>query len=198
MGELPYGYASEKEFFITSFHNMAEYLADLQKETLQELCAGFIRKLESGKVTLEVIDEFRSSLDRLISPADFKMVSAAMAGSSAFIKQRLLTLEPVSIVGEERKSSGRDREAERNIRETYTRLKFDRLAKGVEDAPHDHSANAALACARKEVADYCCLYRIPMDETNTLTPFSLSTVDAALAACYRLYKDINRATGRAL
>lgn len=197
-GEPPKGYYSEKEFFLTSLLNMAEYLADLQKETLTELCAAFVQKLKAGKATPGAAEDFRSGLDKLISAADFKRVSSAMIGSNAFVEQRLSGLEPFSIMNEEKKAAGRDPEAERHITGAYSRLHFDALVKHVEAAPDDQSTDAALASARREVADYCCLYRIPVEETATLTPFSLSCVDAALAASYRLYKDINRASGRAL
>ncbi len=197
-GAPPRGYTSEKDFFLTSFHNMAEYLADLQRETLAELCAAFVQKLKSGKATPGAAEDFRSGLDRLISETDFKRVGAAMAGSPAFIEQRLSALEPFSIIKEEKKTAGRDPEAERHIKGAYSRLHFDALVKRVEAEPLERSADAALASARMEVADYCCLYRIPLEETATLTPFSLSCVDAALAASYRLYKDIARASGRSL
>ena len=65
-----------------------------------------------------------------------------------------------------------------------------RLANGLEIS--------ALAKARTEVADYCCLYRIPLTNADTLTPFSLACVDAALAAGYRLFINIRQATGRAM
>lgn len=197
-GRLPPGYASEKEFFLTSLQNLEEYLDSLQKETLSELCDSFLRKLDGGRVTLPVIDEFKGRVDTLISAADFRAVSAGMAGSKEFIRQRLVALKPVSFISEEKKTSGRDPEADRHIRETYSRLNFDRLAKEVQAASHDFSANAALAKAREEVAEYCCLYRIPLTNADTLTPFSMACVDAALAAGYRLFVNIRHATGRAM
>ncbi|HNW44119.1 MAG TPA: hypothetical protein PKI19_06420 [Elusimicrobiales bacterium] len=197
-GKLPPGYADEKEFFLTSLQNMAEYLAVLQSETLREVCAGFTRKLETGRLTPAAVDEFKAAIDRLVSAAEFKTVSAAMAGSKDFIKRKLSELKPLSIIGEEEKTAGRDPEAERQIRETYSRLNFKKLAGQVEAAGGDYSANTALAGARREVAEYCCLYRVQMDPAETLTPFSLACVDAALAASRRLYKNVRQASGRAM
>lgn len=197
-GALPPGYCDEKEFFLTSLQNMTEYLADLQKETLKDLCGSFMRKLDAGKVTMETISAFKADADRLISAADFRSVSAGMAGSNDFVKKRLSALASLSMIGEEKKPSGRDQDAERRITETYSRLGFSDLAKQVEASPNDFTANSALAKAREEVAAYCCLYRVPMGAADTLTPFSLSCVDAALAASYRLYKAIRQATGRSM
>jgi hypothetical protein len=195
-GKLPPGYADEREFFLTSLENMAEYLAGLQSETLKEACDSFLRKLDAGRVTLTTVGEFKARVDTLVSVADFRAVSAGMAGSREFIRQRLAALRFVSIFAEGKKAAGRDPEAERRIKETYARLNFDKLARRVEEEPNDFAANAALAQARGEVADYCCLYRIPLTNADTLTPFSLTCVDAALAASHRLYKSIRQATGQ--
>ncbi|HBA62137.1 MAG TPA: hypothetical protein DCZ92_15250 [Elusimicrobia bacterium] len=198
-GKLPPGYADEKEFFLTSLQTMTEYLSDLQKETLQDLCDNFTRKLDAGKVTMETISEFKAGADRLISAADFRSVSAGMAGSKEFVKKRLLALAALSMIGEELKASGRDPDAERRITETYSRLGFPALAKKVEASPDAFTVGAALSKAREEVAAFCCLYRVPMGEAaETLTPFSLSCVDAALAASYRLFKAIRHLTGRSM
>ncbi|HBB66683.1 MAG TPA: hypothetical protein DCZ93_05170 [Elusimicrobia bacterium] len=195
-GKMPACYASEKEFFLVSLQDLAEYLGELQQETLKETCDSFARKLDAGKVTPYVIDDFKAALDRLISNADFKAVCAGMAGSGEFLKQRLAGLKPVSLLGEAKKNTGRDQEAERLINSAYSRLNFPELVKQVEVVPNDYAANLALTKARAEVADYCGMYRVQLREADTLTPFSMSCVDAALAASYRLFKNISRASGR--
>ncbi|OGS13500.1 MAG: hypothetical protein A2234_10375 [Elusimicrobia bacterium RIFOXYA2_FULL_58_8] len=195
-GALPPGYSCEKEFFLTSLRNMAQYLADLQAETLREVCENFLHKLNAGKATQAAADEFKADIDRLVSAADFRTVSAWMAGSREFIKNRLDSLKAVSMISEEQKTSGRDPEAQRHIKETYARLRFDTLEKQVEAAPNDATVNTALATARRAVAEYCCLYRVQLNPAETLTPFSLACVDAALAAGHRLFMAIRQATGR--
>ena len=197
-GKLPPPYVNETEFFLVSLQNMAEYLADLQKEALKAGCDNFIRKLDAGTVTSKTIDEFKAVLGRLISSADLKIISASMVGSKSLIKQRLSALEPISLVAEWKKTPRGDPEAERQTHGTYARLHFAALAARVEAAPTEASANAALARAREEVAEYCCLYCIPMNAEATFKPVSLACVDAALAACYDLFKKIRKALGRSL
>ncbi len=102
-GKLPPPYVNETEFFLVSLQNMAEYLADLQKEALKAGCDNFIRKLDAGTVTSKTIDEFKAVLGRLISSADLKIISASMVGSKSLIKQRLSALEPISLVAEWKK-----------------------------------------------------------------------------------------------
>lgn len=197
-GELPPGYAGEKEFFLTSLQSMAGHLEELQKETLGEVRAGFLRRLEAGKVTPEAIEAFKADIDRLVSNADFMKVSSGMAGSREYVRKTLDSVAPLSLVREEAKACGRDRDAERRINDAYLRLNFPALARQVEARPNDLSADSALAGARREVDHYCGLYRVPRSESDTLTPFSLSCVDAALAACYRLFKTVRKASGRAM
>jgi len=45
------------------------------------------------------------------------------------------------------------------------------------------------------IAEYCCLYRIPLKEEDTLTPFSLLHVDVVITASYRLLSNVRRAMG---
>lgn len=198
-GELPGCYASEKEFFLVSMGDMEEYLRDLQGETLAEARAGFIRKLEAGQVKPETIDAFKAVLDPLVSDSDFKAVCAGMAGSREFVKNRLLAVKPLSLLDEAKKDEARrDPDARRRLNGAYSRLNFPALLRQVEAAPHDLAANAALAKAREEISDYCGVYKVQLREGDTLTPFSMSCVDAALAAAYLLFKDVNRVTRRGL
>lgn len=197
-GDLPPGYADEKEFFVTSFLTMSEYLAALQKETLDALCADFIRSLEAGKASPEVVRKFKADLGRLVSAADLRTVDSGMVGSREFIKRLLAALKPLSLIAEEKKTSGKDPEAERRITELYARLNLGALELKVKNAPGDAAANAALAEARKGIISYCGLQGLPSGDDAPITPFYLYCLDAALAAVYRLFKNIRQSTGRSL
>jgi hypothetical protein len=97
------------------------------------------------------------------------------------------------LVGEERKTGEKDPEAERQISETFARLHFPSLAAQMNATLNDWVVNATLMKARAEVAEYCCLYHVPLHEGDTLSPFSLSCVDAVLAANYRLLSNLHQA-----
>jgi len=197
-GELPPGYADEKEFFVTSFMTMSEDLAALQKAALDALCANFMRNLEAGRANPEVVQKFKADLGRLVSAADLRTVEAGMVGSREFVKRMLAALKPLSLIAEEKKTEGRDPEAEKRITELYTRLNLGALELKVKAAPSDAAANAALAQARKGITNYCGLQGIPLGDSSPLSPFYLYCLDAALAAVYRLFKTIRQAQGRAL
>lgn len=196
-GALPPGYASEKEFFITSLMNMEEHLAGLQRETLAGTCAAFLRRLEAGRAGHKEIEDFKASVDHLISNEDFRLVSAAMAGSAGFIKQRLAGLKPVSLLAAlKRGRAGMPADALRRVDSAYARLDFPAMVRQVEARRSDLAADRALAGGRAAVGEYCAVYRIQLSGEATLTPFSMALVDSALAAALQLYKDVCRASGR--
>jgi hypothetical protein len=192
-GSVPSAYANQREFFFTSLNSMSEDLINLKKETLSEACNKFKEKLDGGKVTDITITEFKALLEKLVPDRDFKRVCASMVGSNELIKSRISSLEPISLIEEERERAGKDPEAERHIKDTYVRLGFSELTMKVTASPDESTAEAVLAKAREEVKEYCCLYHVPLNEEDTLTPFSLLHVDAVIAASYRLLSDIRRA-----
>ena len=143
-GRLSPAYVSEQEFFLTSLNSMAKYLYDLQQATLRDICEGFLLKINSGKFTQEMITDFKTTVDSLISAADFRTVNSGMAGSREFIRRRLSALKPVSRVAEGYKPEGGDPDALRHIRDTYVRLNFDELAAQIKASPEEASINAAV------------------------------------------------------
>ena len=194
-GKVPAVYTNQKEFFFTSLQNISENIIGLKKETLKDACERFGKKLDEGRATDMAIAEFKDLLEKLVSERDFRRVCASMAGSKELVKSRLSALEPISLIGEEMRNGGRDAEAERHIRDAYARLNFDLLIKELTASPSERTVDIVLTKARAEVAEYCCLYRIPLKEEDTLTPFSLLHVDAVIAASYRLLSNVRKATG---
>jgi hypothetical protein len=185
-GDVSAGYASQMEFFIITLQNMAEHLMDLKREMLKESCAAFTAELDKPSLTDEAVVEFRSSLDKLVSGKDFSFIDAGITGSRQLIKSRISMLRPMSVVDEERKGKDRDRAADQLVSTAYKRLQFEALERDLVKNLDDASVDKALARARERVADYCCLYQVPMREDDTLTPFSLSRIDSVVGSCFRL------------
>lgn len=189
-GTVTAGYINQKEFFIATLQNMSESLMDLKREMLREACEGFMAKLEQGAVTGEMVVDFKANLDKLVSGRDFSVIGAAIAGSKELVRARLSALQPLSIVDEEKKVRDREQTADRLVTEAYKRLKFDALERELALIVNDHAIDKILTKARESVAEYCCLYRVPLREDDTLTPFSLSRIDAVVGACFRLMSRI--------
>ncbi len=194
-GRVPAAYANQKEFFINCLHSMSEHLVDLKRETLREACEDFSRKLDSGTVTDNTSAEFRGTLEKLVPAGDFTIACASMIAGKELLRKRLAALTPLSLVEEEKKAAGRDAEADRQIRETYARLNFAPLVAELAAGPDARAVDGVLEQARAEVAEYCCLYRIPLDEAGTLTPYSLACIDAVLAACHRILANLRKTPG---
>jgi hypothetical protein len=191
-GKMPAAYGSQTEFFIVSLYSISEHLTELKAATLRETCDSFRAALDKGRVSDEALEEFKSVLDKLISEKDFRMISASMAGSKDLVRKRLSGLAPVSLLAEERKMAGRDIDADRHITEAYDRLSFGPLAAEVRAMPDDRTMDTTLLKARTSVREYCCMYHVPLSESDTLSPFSLSCVDAMVAASNRLLSNIIR------
>ncbi len=190
-GTVTAGYINQKEFFIATLQNMSESLMDLQREMLRETREGFMAKLDHGPVTREMVVDFKAQLDKLVSGRDFYAIGAAIAGSNDLVRARLSALQPLSIVEEEKKKlRDRDQGADRLVTEAYRRLKFDALERKLALIVNDHAINKTLTKARENVSEYCCLYRVPLREDDTLTPFSVSRIDAVAGACFRLMSRI--------
>lgn len=197
-GKVPAGYANQKEFFINSLRCMSEHLVGLKRETLTEACGNFAAKLDKGQVAGKTIIEFKEQLEKLVSAKDFELISGSLIGSKELVKKRLSALAQLSLTDEEKKGGGRDPEAERHIQGAYDRLNFPALVREAGASPDDRALDAVLAKAREEVAEYCCMYHIPLDADDTLSPFSLLRVDAVLAACYRILSEIRKSHGEKL
>ena len=186
-GKVSSAYISQREFFITTLQSMSEHLLALKTDTLKEACEKFAEKLDQGAVPNELVTEFKCLLDALVSGRDFAVVGASLIGGKELIKMRISKLQPLSVVAEERKpAADRDKTADRLVTEAYKRLQFDTMETELKAHANDPKGDWLLSRARENVAEYCCLYQVPLRDEDTLTPFSLARIDAVVGACYRL------------
>ncbi|VVB73841.1 Uncharacterised protein [uncultured archaeon] len=185
-GNVPVVYDSQHEFFLVTIRSMSENLMDLKRETLKEACDRFGAELDKGKVTDKLVADFKDLLDKLVSEKDFAFIDRSMVGSAGLIKSRLSALQPLSVMEEERKKEGRDPTADRLVTGAYKQLQFKELESELMAFPNDPTIDKMLTKARENVAEYCCLYNVPLRDDDTLSPFSLSRIDAVVGACHRL------------
>ena len=188
-GPLPQGYAGEREFYLTTLLGMGGCLCDLQAETLKDVCDRFLALVAAGKAPPRAVEAFRSELDLLVSAADFRLASSGLAGSWEFLRQRLWRLKPVSLFAGAREG-GLDADAARKVKAAYDRMLFRRLTEQAAAGAGRRASDSALACARRAVGEYCAVYRVRVSPEDSLSPFSLASVDAALAASYQFYREV--------
>jgi hypothetical protein len=191
-GSVCSGFANQKEFFIFSLENISANLMELKTESLKDLAAEFAAKRERGPVSDEELAEFKDSLDKLVSARDFDFICAALPGSLALLKERLVSARPLSMAAEEKKglSGARDASAYRLITDTYKHLRFWELEEQAAKRCDDIAVEHILTRARADVAEYCSLYKVPLNPADTLTNFSMARIDAVAAACFRLLANI--------
>lgn len=186
-GAVNSSYASQKEFLIVTLNDMAGYLAELKSEQLASAVGRFLARLARGPVAQADITELKVALDKLVASRDFDFVCAGLAGSNDLLRDRLARLQPLTMAAEERRgAAGRDPAAERLVAEAYRHLQFEALEREAARFKDEAAENRVLARLRERVAEYCAVYRLPLSPADTLTPFSLSRIDAVTAACYRL------------
>lgn len=180
-------YAGQKEFFIVALNEMTAEIETLKQAQLSRAVAVFCARLEAGPVKPADITALKEALDNLLSAGDFSRACASLTGSAGFIKERLGRLRPLCIAaGERRASPEKDPAAERLVGEAYRRMQFEQLEKEARRFRTEAGAENVLARARERVAEYCAVYRLPLDPGSTLPAFSLSRIDAVAGACYRL------------
>ena len=196
-GEMPAGFLSQKEFFLIKLEDISENLAALKLARLRAAEGSLLRRLEKGPLADGDLTDFKGAIDKLLSSRDYDYVCAALAGSRELLKKRLAEVKPLSIADEEKKAPGAPREqaADRLVSEAYRRLRFDELEREALRAGGYAAADLFLGTARGRVAEYCVLYRVPIHADDTLTTFSLSSIDAVAGACFRLLARL-RAGGR--
>lgn len=192
-GKELFGCANQADYLITALRDIADNVLEIKKAALAGACARFSEKL-AGRLAEEEITAFKDILDKLVSAEAFLYIEAGLAGSPRLLRERLAGLKPLSLALEESRGALKDPAGERLVAEAYRRLGFDKLEAGYLQTVNGLARERALAAARGNVADYCCVYRVPVSKEDTLTPFSLSRVDAVAAACYRLLRRLRGIT----
>lgn len=194
-GPVCSGFANQKDFFIFSLESISGFLLEFKGESLKELAADFTARRERGPVSDAELVEFKAALDKLVSARDFDFVCAALAGSRGLLKERLASVRPLSMAAEEKLglSGARDANAYRLITDAYRQLNFKALEEAAARRRDDIAVDHILARARADVAEYCSLYKVPLDPGDTLTDFSITRIDAVAGACFRLLAKMREA-----
>jgi hypothetical protein len=190
-GSVCSGFVNQKEFFIFSLESISEKLTELKQESLNDLAAGYAARRAAGPLSDAEVVDFKDKLDKLVSARDFDHICAALAGSKELMAERLAAVRPQSMAAEEKRglSGVRDANAYRLITEAYKHLCFWELEEDARNSD-DATVDRILCRARAAVADYCSLYKVPLDPADTITAFSMLRVDAVTAACFRLLAKI--------
>lgn len=189
-GPVPAGQFTQKEFFIVRLQGIGALLEEFKREKLSELY-DWLSARPSGGLTESDAARFKESLSQLAGGQDYNTVCAALTGSRELLLQRLSIVSPLSVAAEERKRPGEFREqaADRLVSGAYARMGFDKLEK---ESGAGRPEEKALAQARERVGAFCAVGKMPLGADKTLPSPTLSAIEAAAGACFRLLARMKR------
>ena len=158
-------------------------LAELKGELLSACAKSVIKDIESGQADETRCADYRFLFDALLRRGDFADLAIHLEprlakASLPLIRQVLARVEPAP-------SSDTDR-----LGPLMLQLK-DRLQIGLLDQvmmrkPRTPRRRAlVLHRLRLNVREYCTVMRMPLDASDTFTPFMLPRVEALIASCLR-------------
>ncbi|MFA6319143.1 MAG: hypothetical protein WC943_17155 [Elusimicrobiota bacterium] len=164
----------------------SELFAITRDKLLQELKEA---PLEAGRFA-----DFRFLFEGLLGPGDFADVAIHLSADDApadaklrAIASLLTQVKPTNLFEEERKPlEARAPRWEKLVKELTIRLNIDRLGLILGRKPRTRRRTLmVLRRLRRNVAEYCCVLHIPIDPTQTFTPFMLPRIEGLIAANLR-------------
>ena len=165
----------------------------LKDLTYSDACKAFLKSLKDRAATESSKGDFLELLVKFMPRGLVSDVRAdLLLGDMGSLAKRLEDAKPISLLAEERKKIDRDDTIDKDITLIYNNLHFDDCMKEYLHSKDKSmvAVDAVLLKARQNVAEYCCVLRIPISDDDTLSPFMLSRVEALVAANERLIEQI--------
>jgi hypothetical protein len=190
-GPMPADQFTQKEFFIVRLRTIGATLEEFKRDKLRELYDWLAARLARGSLSEADAAKLKESLALLVSGQDYNTVCAALSGSKELLLERLERVSPLSEAEEEKKGPGqfREPEADRLTGGAYARMGFDKLEKEIGAG---RTEDEVLAQARERVGKYCSIGSMPLGMDNTMPYPTLTCIEAAAGACFRLLARIKR------
>lgn len=169
-----------------------EPLAAMKDQLFAATRKRLLEEMRAGGVTEERFSDFKSLFEKLLSRGDFADLAfhlSTSAGPSAArrAEETIISMKPTHLFIEERLPPERRNPSwEKLVMELYVRLDLELLDRVLKRKPRTPKRKAVvLRRVRANVAEYCTVVRIPMDATDTFTPFILPRIEAVVAANLR-------------
>lgn len=175
-----------------------ENLGQLKQEQLLWRCDRFLESLKNGDLREDALTDFKTILDSYLAPGDYADIAIHLDAKDLQDPQRLPWLTQImgsiqasSLFQESRKPQDqRSSRAEKLLKQMDERLGLDLCRKILARKPKNERCRAVvLRRIRRNVAEYCSVIHFPTSPDDTLSPFLLPRIEAALAACRRLLDD---------
>jgi hypothetical protein len=182
------------EFMLRKLQEIKEPLAALKENLFQTSREKLLGELSGGTLNAERCADYKLLFERLLSPGDFADVAIHLfpnaPNQAECLRQILSQVRPTDLFIEELKAKGeRSPSWDKLVGELSRRLDLDRLGGVLGRKPWTPRRKAmVLRRVRRNVAEYCCLVRIPTKPEDTFTPFMLPRIEAVIAANLRFLR----------
>ena len=179
------------EFMLRKLQETEEPLTAFKSELLQKTRVRLEAELAAGGLSAERGSDYRMILERLLGTGDFADAAIHLfpgaPNQAESLRRVLAQVRPVTLFSEERKTAAqRSPSWDRLVGELSRRLDLDLLGTVLVRKPPTAQRKAmVLRRVRRNVAEYCCVVRIPTDPQDTITPFMLPRIEALIAANLR-------------
>jgi hypothetical protein len=179
------------DFMLRKLQEIEEPLAAFKDNLLQRTSQRLLAELAAGGLDAERCSDYRLIFERLLSAGDFAdaaiHLSPGAPNQTESLRRVLGQVRPSTLFIEERKTGERRSPSWDNlVGGLYRRLDLDRLGTIMVRKPSTPPRKAmVLRRVRRNVAEYCCVVRIPTDPRDTFTPFMLPRIEAVIAANLR-------------
>lgn len=179
-----------------------EPMYKLKQQLLDDSAASFLSRTSRGQLTEDLLADFKQLLESFLAPGDF-VDAVFMLEMSAFadperkklIEEFLRSAKAGKMLDEEDKPEEKMNKRWRVlVGELYARLAFP-LGEQVAARKRMTARRMRfiLRRARFNAADYCAVFRFPVNPDDTFTPFILPRVEALVAANQRFLKRLRSA-----
>lgn len=182
-----------------------EPLIQLKQELLSDASKKFFLALEQGEATPDSLADFLQLLDNYLSRGNFVDAAFHLDWENLKDKERrkeaqtsIFTLKAHNLLDEEDLPEEKQNPNwVRVVSGIYTRLGFDVMKRCHARKPLTaRRLRFFLRRARFQSADYCAVFRFPINPGDTFTPFILPRVEGLIAANRRMLQTLRAAPSK--
>ncbi len=179
------------EFMLRKLQETEEPLTAFKSDLFRTTRERLLTELETGGLSAERCSDYRLLFECLLCAGDFAdaaiHLSPSAPNQAESLRQVLAQIQPASLFVEERKpAEQRSPSWDKLVSGLSHRLELDHLGTVMVRKPPTAQRKAmVLRRVRRNVAEYCCVVRIPTKTQDTFTSFMLPRIEALIAANLR-------------
>jgi hypothetical protein len=179
------------DFMLRKLQETEEPLTAFKSTLFEKTRKRLLDEIAAGGLSAARCSDYRQILEGILCAGDFADAAIHLSpdapNQAESLRRVLAQVRPSTLFSEERKTAEqRSPSWDRLVGDLHRRLDLDRLSTIMVRKPPTAQRKAmVLRRVRRNVAEYCCVVRIPTDPQETFTPFMLPRIEAVIAANLR-------------